>query len=420
MSSQANELRISEPVYYHREYTNDLGAASGADSWLDSGKRAGAIALPFLGLYKPLGLPISLTMGGLRTWSCATHLIDRITEGDTGGIAYGLLQTMIAVVALAGTMFAHPMGMFISTGHDVVIDGIQLIQYLYQAELQKALESWLSVTNNVLYLVLFLDGGLEIAVASFAMQTLVGLYRSLDEFIKGNWQEGTGHLVMGLIRGNQLAGQVKVLQMKWELQDLVKKMNTSESNNYKAYGFSASLSKNMALSKNTSAQDLIAVTEKYQKYKFPKGFEDWNKISPPVKACVVGDKEAILIFLKHGYDLNLTIPTCNAPILEFACYAWGNKYMGLENVNKIDMFNFLISYGADINKCHEGLKFAILEFRYETNAIGALKLAIQKGACLKGKLSYTLYALSLPHFYDSAAYFRQVAELLVESGAKLD
>ncbi len=84
------------------------------------------------------------------------------------------------------------------------------------------------------------------------------------------------------------------------------------------------------------------------------------------------------------------------------------------------MFCFLISNGADINKCHDGLNFAILSLRYEANAIEALRLAIQNGALLKGKLNYTLNALSLPHLHDSAAYFNQVVELLVESGAKLD
>lgn len=221
MATQTLAIRVSEPAYYHREYTNDIGEQSKEHTWLDTCKRAGTIALPFFSLYRPLSLPISLTMGGFRTWNCFAQLVDRIKAGDISGIAYGLLQTIIAIASLAGTIFAHPLGMFISTGHDIIIDVAQLVQNLYQAELIKVLENWLSIANNVLYLVLFLDGGLEIAVASFAAQILVGISHSLREFINGNWQEGAGHLLMGGIRGYQLVGQVKMMQMRWEIKRLV-------------------------------------------------------------------------------------------------------------------------------------------------------------------------------------------------------
>ncbi len=88
--------------------------------------------------------------------------------------------------------------------------------------------------------------------------------------------------------------------MKWEIEGLIKKANQSGSKNLKKVGFvsfSASPG-NAAAVENSSAQDLINVTEKYQKYKFPKDNEYCNKLPPPVKACIAGDKDAILIFLQ--------------------------------------------------------------------------------------------------------------------------
>lgn len=49
MASQINALRISEPVFNHREYKNDLSLkAQEADAtWIDTSQRIAFAALPF-------------------------------------------------------------------------------------------------------------------------------------------------------------------------------------------------------------------------------------------------------------------------------------------------------------------------------------------------------------------------------------
>ncbi len=217
--------KISEPPYYHREYTNDVPKDKNADkgSWVNIAQRVGMTALPFLSLYKPLSFPISLAMGGLRTYSCASQLFAMIQSGNTEQIPYHVLQTTIAVIALAGTIFAHPVGMLITTGHDLITDVIRLTDHLRKGEYQQAMECCFSIINNALYLSLFLHGSLELAIASLAIQILLGLYSSRAEFLKGNYIEAIGQLGMSLVRGNQLVGQVKMLQMKWQLQNVIKK-----------------------------------------------------------------------------------------------------------------------------------------------------------------------------------------------------
>lgn len=215
-------MRAAEPVYYHREYANDVSNKTAECSWLEGGKRVALVALPFFSLYKPLSFPISLGMGALRTWTCATQLYECIQSGNTESIPYALLQTFIAVVALAGTIFAHPLGMLITTGHDIIVEVAHLIEHLNNGEYQKAMESCLSIMNNALYFAMFLDGGLELAIASLAMQILLGLYHSISEFKNGNNLEGVGHLLMAMVRSNQLAGQVKMLKFKWKM-DFIKK-----------------------------------------------------------------------------------------------------------------------------------------------------------------------------------------------------
>src|SRR5207237_1398579 len=119
-------FRIDEP-YYHRDYKNDVSDVQFDDSWIDQCKRVGLVALPFVSLYKPLSLPLSLAMGGMRTVTSVAGLLESIKGAQPVNISLAVLQTGIAVIALASTLFAHPLGMVISTTQDLVIEFNHLI-----------------------------------------------------------------------------------------------------------------------------------------------------------------------------------------------------------------------------------------------------------------------------------------------------
>ena len=220
MALQTTASRI-EPGYYHREYKHDVFDLKFQDSWAEPSKRIGFVALPFISLYKPLSFPLSLAMGGLRTVNSATHLLEEIAKGDPKDISLAVLQTGIAVIALASTFFAHPLGMFASTAQDLVMELNDLMQNLTSdnCDYEKAIGSCLNIIHHALYLSLFFRGGLELSIASLAMQIVVGLYHSQAEFRAGNRLEGTGHLLMSVVRGYQLKGQVSLLQTKWKLEE---------------------------------------------------------------------------------------------------------------------------------------------------------------------------------------------------------
>lgn len=131
--------------------------------------------------------------------------------------SYALLQTILAVASLGGTLLAHPLGMLLTTVHDCALDCINVGQYLYIGEWSHALHSYIPLMNNSLYLGLFLYGGMQLAVASLAMQVFIGLSQSTSEWKKGRHLEAGGHLLMGMIRGNQLSRQIQLLQMGYQL-----------------------------------------------------------------------------------------------------------------------------------------------------------------------------------------------------------
>lgn len=218
MSFAANNFKISEPDYFYREYKNDLPQEESGNYYLDQCKRITSVALPFLSLYKPFGFTLSLTLGGLRSFASFSHLLSEIQYGSLKGSIYTLIQAALSIIALAGTILAHPLGMLITTVHDCAIDSFSIGQNLYNGDFINALGSSANLINNTLYLTLFFYGGLEIAVASVAMQILIGLSHSASEYQKGNYLEAGGHILMGMIRANQLIDQGKMLKMKWLIE----------------------------------------------------------------------------------------------------------------------------------------------------------------------------------------------------------
>lgn len=211
MASATNQ--IAQPPFYHRQYANDIDAEKKEDLT----KRITLVALPFLSLYKPLSFPLSLSLGGLRSATSFSQLLGKLQEGHLTEVSYAFFQTILSVISLAGTLFAHPLGMLITTVHDCALDCINIGHHLYMGELVNALGRYAYLVNNGLYLALFLQGGLQIAVASLAMQVFIGLSHSLSDYKKGNWLEAGGHFLMGMIRGNQLCGQMQLLEMSGQL-----------------------------------------------------------------------------------------------------------------------------------------------------------------------------------------------------------
>jgi len=190
---------IQEPLYFHRDYSYDIEKPAQPSLYT----RVALASLPFLSLYKPFSFPLSLGLGSLRLCTSLSHL--RKAENKNTLISYYFLQTTISVMALAGTLIAHPLGMLISTGNDLCLDLFKLLSSFQEGNFTLSLELLSHVLNHSLYLTLFFHAGLEILIASLATQILLAAYHSQKEFNKGNHLEAFGHLAMAGIRGGQVA-----------------------------------------------------------------------------------------------------------------------------------------------------------------------------------------------------------------------
>lgn len=214
MTSKSIESILPLSVF-HREYANDLPQKSEVKNYfLGQCLRVTQVALPFFSLYRPFGKPLSILLGITRLFSTFAQLVAAISLHNHNAMGKSVLETAIAATALACSILAHPLGMLVTTAHDMTANVTQMIQAFQDKDYKKAAEMGLHLINNAMYLGCFFAGSLEFSIASIGMQIFLGLYSSCDEFRKGNYLEGCGHFVMSGIRGKQMHDQVQILQFQ--------------------------------------------------------------------------------------------------------------------------------------------------------------------------------------------------------------
>ena len=223
MTALAIEDRISQPAYYHRDYEHDVKDLPTANSLLQKAQRVVVMALPFLALYKPLGSAITMGMNTTRSISCLLQTKNTFTSEDSNSKdkSIALFQTTVAVMAVAGTIFGNVYGMMIASGYDVLVGLYEMTQCLQKGEHEQALEKFLQVITNSLYLTMIVHGSVEIVVLSLAAQILLEAYKSQASFRKFknsgdvlDLLEGFAHLGMAGIRGYQIQPHCKLLKVK--------------------------------------------------------------------------------------------------------------------------------------------------------------------------------------------------------------
>jgi hypothetical protein len=195
---------LNEPSYYQRRFEFDL------PDW-DEVQRVALVALPFVSLCKPIGQGISVVMGGCR---CVTHLWQASEADDVGCCAWEVVQTALAVLALAGTIFCFQVGLFITTGADVVMALARVIQNLQEEKYAQAMEELLQALSSLIYLGMLASGSLEIALVSILLQAVISLIQARGDWEEGRWLECGAKVVMGGVRLYQAHGQMEMIQRK--------------------------------------------------------------------------------------------------------------------------------------------------------------------------------------------------------------
>ncbi len=191
---------LTLPSIFNRDYAHDFPEVE--SGWAIQAKRVALVALPLISLYQPLGFSLALGLGGLRTIASLAQLV----ESDPMGMGYDLFQTAVSVAALAGTVFAHPLGMMITTVHDLGIELKALVES--QEDNEQVVKNLITSCNHALYLTLLVFGGVELTALFLAGQVCIAVYSSCREMQKDHYLEAGGHLLMAVVRGMQFNAQI--------------------------------------------------------------------------------------------------------------------------------------------------------------------------------------------------------------------
>jgi len=217
---------LMAPAYYHREYENDLPKEKMEEESL--AKRVTLVALPFIALYTPIGKPLTIALDSMRGITSYMNFSNACSGEDFSLMAKSGLQVVVAVAALGATILAHPLGLLITTGHDIFIGTVDATQHFLTGDYQQSLENLAGVANSSLYLAMIATNSLSLIVLSLAVQISMGACKSISEFQKGRMIEGIGQMLMAGVRTSQLRPQMQQLLLEKQTKTYENLPNVAE------------------------------------------------------------------------------------------------------------------------------------------------------------------------------------------------
>jgi len=197
------DIRLHQPPYYPTNEKEYEGVKKESLSI-----RVFTVALTFLALHKPFGRVITLATESIRSYSTYNELM------NTKNI-YNVIRALIAVTALAGTYFMHPLGLCISSTYDMGIDFYSFLACVYQSEYQQALSCLISSSHHLIYLGTMVVGSIEIIALSLLINMAIELIKSKKELNKQRWLEFSAYLLMSLVRFSQALPCIDKVAIKY-------------------------------------------------------------------------------------------------------------------------------------------------------------------------------------------------------------
>jgi len=149
-------------------------------------------ALPFIALHRPFEQIVTLTMDSMRTITSLSNFL----ENKDARTAF---RTVIAISAMSGTVFMHPLGLSISILNSLISNLPEMLVQLQSGDLQ----ALIPILQQGLYLCTIFVGSLEIITVSFLLSMAVEIIKSKNEFQKGHLIEAVSHLLMSAVRFSQ-------------------------------------------------------------------------------------------------------------------------------------------------------------------------------------------------------------------------
>jgi hypothetical protein len=197
---------VFTPDTYHRRYEHDV---EGGNELM---QRVALAALPFVALYRPAGMALSLSLGGCRAFSHLSAALSYQQESRWNEMGVQLSLSGAAVLSVAGAVFHFGVGLLVTTLLDIG-------QGLYQ---MRSLEEAGQVAASGLYLGFMVTGTLEVILLSTVVQGLVALAQARKEWHEGHYIEAGAKVALASVRGYQGLEYQKKIELRDVLFSLKK------------------------------------------------------------------------------------------------------------------------------------------------------------------------------------------------------
>ncbi len=196
------------PDTYYRRFDLDLEPAR------ETITRVALASLPFVALYRPVSVALSLGMNGARTLTHLQNVLLSQDRRDWRACAIETGQASLAALSLAAALYTQATALFITTGWDALHGAGASCQSLWQGEYSRAFEEALQAFGSAAYLSFMVTGALEAMVAFALFQSSVSLYQARHEIAQGRYFEGCAKFALAGVRLHQAGQYVQKIQQR--------------------------------------------------------------------------------------------------------------------------------------------------------------------------------------------------------------
>ncbi len=180
--------------------------------WKDLGARVAVLAPPFLCLHAASGRVIHI---GMHAYTSVDSLVKLADSKELGQMADLTCRTSLAAAsvffALTGRMFALGAAVL----GEMILDMYSLWGNYQNQDVKATTELGFSLCSSALYAGMLFTGLPEMILSALALQAILELRRSSQEFQDGRHLEGYAHLVLSMIRAFQSIPSAKLTYEKW-------------------------------------------------------------------------------------------------------------------------------------------------------------------------------------------------------------
>ena len=168
-------------------------------------KRICEIALPFLNLYKPAQLIISVGLGGYQVIVITVDLCRNLYKHKFVESGKDVLRIAMVVSSLAMTIFTPTLGLLLSSTKQISIDIYRCGVMIGQKRYAEAGSCLYRIVNQIIYLAATFYATPELTLLSLIGQALIEFGQTIKECKNKRFPEAIANLLMGCIRIYQAA-----------------------------------------------------------------------------------------------------------------------------------------------------------------------------------------------------------------------